>query len=46
MGRNFLPAAGIGARFVLSAKHKVGLSFDAAKGKDGTELYFGVGEAF
>ena len=46
MGRNFLPAGGIGARFFLSEKHKVGLSFDVATGKDGTEVYFGVGEAF
>jgi hypothetical protein len=46
MGRNFLPAGGIGARFVLSEKHKVGLSVDLAIGKDGTEFYFGVGEAF
>lgn len=45
-GDNFLPAAGIGARFVLSQKHKVGLSFDVAQGKHGTEFYFGVGEAF
>ena len=46
MGSNFLPAAGVGARFVLSQKHKVGLSVDLAAGKDGTEYYFGVGEAF
>jgi hypothetical protein len=46
MGENFLPAAGIGARFMLSAKHEVGLSADIAVGKDGTEFYFGVGEAF
>lgn len=45
-GRNFLPAGGVGARFVLSEKHKVGLSVDVATGKDGTEFYFGVGEAF
>ena len=45
-GRDFLPAAGIGARFVLSQKHRVGLSADIAVGKDGTEFYFGVGEAF
>jgi outer membrane protein assembly factor BamA len=45
-GRNFLPAAGIGARFVLSQKHRVGLSADIAVGNDGTEFYFGVGEAF
>ncbi len=41
-----LPAAGIGARFVLSGKHRVGLSADIAVGNDGTEFYFGVGEAF
>jgi len=45
-GRNLLPAAGIGARYVLSQKHRVGLSADIAVGKDGTEFYFGVGEAF
>jgi hypothetical protein len=45
-GENFLPAAGVGARFVLSKKHRVGLSADIAVGKDGTEFYFGVGEAF
>jgi len=45
-GRNFLPAVGIGTRFVLSQKHRVGLSADIAVGKDGTEFYFGVGEAF
>jgi hypothetical protein len=45
-GNNFLPAGGVGARFVLSKKHKVGLSFDIARGKTGTEYYFGVGEAF
>ena len=45
-GGDILPAAGIGARFVLSQKHKVSLSADVAVGKDGTEFYFGVGEAF
>ena len=45
-GDNFLPAAGLGTRFVLSKKHRVGLSFDVAQGKTGTEYYFGVGEAF
>ena len=45
-GEDFLPAAGLGARFVLSAKHRVSLSFDVARGKDGTEYYFGVNEAF
>jgi outer membrane translocation and assembly module TamA len=45
-GRDFLPAAGVGARFVVSQKHRVSLSFDVAQGKHGTEYYFGVGEAF
>jgi len=45
-GENYLPAAGVGARFVLSKKHRVGLSFDVATGKTDTEYYFGVGEAF
>lgn len=45
-GDNYLPAAGVGARFVVSQKHRVSLSFDVAQGKDGTEYYFGVGEAF
>jgi hypothetical protein len=42
----FLPAAGIGIRFVLSQKHRVGLSADLAVGNDGAEFYFGVGETF
>lgn len=46
MGDNFLPAAGIGARFVLSEKHRVSLATDIAVGNDGAEFYFGVGEAF
>ena len=45
-GEDFLPAAGIGARFVISQKHRVSLSADIAVGNDGTEFYFGVGEAF
>ena len=45
-GKNFLPAGGVGARFVLSDKHRVSLSADLAVGKDGVEFYFGVGEAF
>lgn len=47
MGENFLPAAGVGVRFVLSKKHKVGLSADFAAGNDeDTLFYFGVAEAF
>jgi len=45
-GNDLLPAVGLGARFVVSQKHRVALSFDVAHGKDGTEYYFGVGEAF
>lgn len=45
-GRDFLPAAGVGLRFVLSQKHRISLSADVASGKNGTEFYFGVGEAF
>jgi hypothetical protein len=45
-GKDLLPAAGVGARFVISEKHRVALSADIAVGNDGTEFYFGVGEAF
>jgi hypothetical protein len=45
-GDDLLPAAGIGARFVLSKKHQVSLSSDVAVGNDGWEFYFGVNEAF
>ena len=45
-GDNFLPAAGVGARYVISKKHRVSLSADIAVGNDGAEFYFGVGEAF
>jgi len=45
-GKNILPAGGIGARYVLSEKHRVSLSADVAVGNDGAEFYFGVGEAF
>ena len=45
-GDDYLPAVGLGARFVVSQKHRVSLSFDVARGKNDTEYYFGVGEAF
>jgi outer membrane translocation and assembly module TamA len=45
-GSDYLPAAGLGARFVLSTKHRVGISADVAVGNDGAEVYLGVGEAF
>ena len=43
---NFLPAGGIGSRFVLSPKHKLNLALDIAAGKHGAEFYFSIGEAF
>lgn len=43
---NFLPAAGVGARFVLSPKHRLNFSLDVAVGKHGAEFYVGVGESF
>ncbi len=45
-GDNFLPAAGIGVRWIVSAKHQVSLSVDFAVGRDGAEFYVGLGEAF
>jgi outer membrane protein assembly factor BamA len=45
-GKEFLPAVGIGARFVLSKKHQISMSSDVGVGKDGVEFYFGIGEAF
>jgi outer membrane protein assembly factor BamA len=45
-GKDILPAAGVGVRFVLSKKHQISLSSDIGVGKDGTEFYFGIGEAF
>ena len=45
-GEELLPAAGVGARFVVSKKHRVALSADIAVGNDDVEFYFGVGEAF
>ncbi|MCP8899051.1 BamA/TamA family outer membrane protein [Gilvimarinus xylanilyticus] len=43
---NPLPAAGVGARYMLSRKHQVSLSADWAVGKNGSQFYFGIGEAF
>jgi outer membrane protein assembly factor BamA len=45
-GEDFLPAVGVGGRFVISQKHRVSLSADIGVGNDGAEFYFGVGEAF
>ena len=46
IGKDILPATGVGARFVLSKKHRISLSTDIGYGKDGVEFYFGIGEAF
>jgi len=43
---NFLPAAGAGARFVLSPRHQLNLALDVGVGKHGAEFYFAIGEAF
>jgi hypothetical protein len=37
---------GVGARYVVSQKHRVSLSFDYAVGDGESEFYFGIGEAF
>jgi len=42
----FLPAAGVGARYVLSEKHQISLSVDVSVGRNGSQFYFGLGEAF
>ena len=43
---NLLPAAAIGARFILPGKRRVGLAADVGVGNDSTKFYFGVGKAF
>jgi hypothetical protein len=45
-GDDLLPAAGVGARYVVSQKHRVSLSFDFAGGDGDSEFYFGINEAF
>ncbi len=45
--RNWLPSAGIGARFMISKVKKINLRLDYAVGVDGNMgLYFGMMEAF
>jgi len=43
---NMLPSIGLGARFTLAPKNRINLRFDVAYGRDGTEYYFAIGEAF
>ena len=41
-----LPSVGAGYRFVLAPKNNVSLRVDIARGKDDSEFYVGIGEAF
>jgi hypothetical protein len=43
---DLLPSAGAGIRYMLSKKQRIGLRLDAAVGRDGPAIYFGIGEAF
>jgi hypothetical protein len=43
---SWLPAAGVGIRYVVSEVHKLNLRVDLARGRDETALYVSVGEAF
>lgn len=42
----FLPAAGLGLRYLASTKYKVKVGIDYAWGKDDHGIYFLIGEAF
>lgn len=45
--RNWLPSAGIGARYMVSKEKRINLRLDYAFGVDGNQgLYFGIMEAF
>ncbi len=45
--RDWLPSAGLGARFMVSREKKINLRLDYAIGVDGNQgLYFGIMEAF
>ena len=41
-----LPSIGGGLRFVIAPKNDMSLRFDIARGRDDTEFYLGIGEAF
>lgn len=41
-----LPSVGGGIRWVIAPKNNMSLRFDIARGKDDTEFYVGLGEAF
>ena len=45
--RNWLPSAGIGARYMVSKEKRINIRLDYALGVDGNQgLYFGIMEAF
>ncbi len=41
-----LPSAGVGVRWVIAPNNNMSLRFDIARGKDDTQFYLGMGEAF
>lgn len=41
-----LTSGGVGARYLASKANNVNVRLDVAFGKDGTAIYFGIGEAF
>jgi hypothetical protein len=45
-GEPYLPSIGVGVRWLASAKARVNLSIDVARGRDGTAGYMYVKEAF
>lgn len=43
---DFLPAGGVGVRSMISVKHQISLAADVGVGKNGSQVYFAVGEGF
>ena len=43
---DMLPSAGLGLRFTLATQNRINLRLDVAYGRDGTEWYLALGEAF
>lgn len=41
-----LTSGGLGLRYLASEANNVNLRIDVAWGKDGSAVYFGIGEAF
>jgi outer membrane protein assembly factor BamA len=41
-----LPSAGVGFRWVIAPKNDMSLRIDVARGRDDTQFYVGIGEAF